>query len=431
MRARVAVIADDLTGAADTGVQFAAIGAPVYLVPVETLSLGRPWMATATGISVYTATRDLSAQAAGEHVRLAARALSDPHPQWIYKKVDSCLRGNLGAETDILLDTLGLDAALVAPALPAQGRTTIGGIHRVYGTPLAQTQFANDPLTPVTCSSVAEVLEPQSRHEIGRVDVNAYGDPGRLQRAVQRERERGCRLIVCDAATRAHLDEIAALIVRNAESLLPVGSAGLATSLVGQLASHRMVDSVPLSGMERLLMVCGTGAQATREQLDVLLDKHPGVCHELEFEWLITASVRDRRCCADELLAAWTSGILVLMARSLPPASPTPDLKRAAAGLGGLALELMRTGPVDGLFISGGETADAVRRAAGGEAIELQQEILPGLVLGRWVGGVADGLPVVTKAGAFGDKQTLVALYERLAGGAGMSEMFSSTLVAF
>jgi len=174
---------------------------------------------------------------------------------------------------------------------------------------------------------------------------------------------------------------------------------------------------VPAPGLERLLMVCGTGAQATREQLDALLDRYPGVHHELAFGWLITASVHDRRRCAAGLLDAWTGRALVLRIRSLPSASPTSDLKRAAAGLGGLALEIIRAGPVDGLFLSGGETADAVRRAAGGEAIELQQEILPGLVLGRWLGGVADGLPVVTKAGAFGDKQTLVALYERLSEG--------------
>jgi len=416
---KVAVIADDLTGAADTGVQFAAMGAPVYLLSVETLSLGHSWMAAATGLSVYTATRDLSAPEAGACVRSAAQALSDPHPRWIYKKIDSCLRGNLGAEIDALLDTLELDAALVAPALPAQGRTTSGGIHRVYDTPLARTQFAKDPLTPVTCSSVAEILAHQSRYEIGWVTVDAYGDPERLQRAVRRECERGCRLIACDAVTRAHLDELAALVIRNREHLLPVGSAGLAAGLVGRIASDRRVEPIPVLDLERLLMVCGTGAQATREQLDALLQKYPGVRHALEFEWLTMASVRDLRRCADELLAAWTHGVLVLTIRSLPSASPMANLKRVAAGLGGLALEIIGSGPLDGLFLSGGETADAVRSAAGGEAIELQQEILPGLVLGRWIGGIADGLPVVTKAGAFGDKQTLVRLYECLSEGIG------------
>ncbi len=421
MRARIVIIADDLTGAADTGVQFAAIGGPIYLVPVATLSLGRPWMATAAGISVYTASRELSPPAAAERVRSVARMLPDPRPRWIYKKVDSCLRGNLGAEVDVLLDLLGFESALVAPALPVQGRTTIGGIHKVHGIPLARTRFASDPLTPITNSSVAEILAHQSRYKIGRVGVDAYGDPGRLQQAVRRERERGCRLIVCDAVTQAHLDRIAALVVQDAERLLPVGSAGLAAALVGQLSSpHQIIEPAPALGLERLLMVCGTGAQVTRDQLDALLDKHPGVRHELEFEWLITASVQDRRRCVAGLLDAWSSGVLALRVRSLPSASLMPDFKRAAAGLGGLALEVMRAGPVDGLFLSGGETADAVRRATGGEAIELQREILPGLVLGRWVGGIADGLPVVTKAGAFGEKRTLVALYEHLAGRIGL-----------
>jgi uncharacterized protein YgbK (DUF1537 family) len=93
----------------------------------------------------------------------------------------------------------------------------------------------------------------------------------------------------------------------------------------------------------------------------------------------------------------------------------TPERAIAGlAGLAGLASEVIRKGGVDGLFLSGGETADAVLRAAGGEAIRLEREVLPGLVLGRWMGGVADGLAVVTKAGAFGQKQTLVALYERI-----------------
>jgi len=410
----VAVIADDLTGAADTGVQFAASGEPVYLVPAATLSLKRPWMAMASGISVYTASRDLSPPAAAERVRLVAQTLLGPRPRWIYKKIDSCLRGNLGAEVDALLDVLGFEATLVAPALPTQGRAMIGGIHRVYGTPLAQTQFANDPLTPVTCSSVVEILAHQSRYKIGRVGVDAYGDPGRLQRAVQGERERGCRLIVCDAAEQVHLDRIAALVVRDADRLLPVGSAGLATGLVGQLFPRRTVGPALAPGLKRLLMVCGTGAQVTREQLDALLNEYPGVCHELGPEWLISASVRDRRRCAADLLAAWGSGVLALRVRPLLPADPAVDPKRVVAGLAALASEVMQAGPVDGLFLSGGETADALRHATGSEAIELQWEVLPGLVLGRWVGGIANGLPVVTKAGAFGNKQTLVALYEHL-----------------
>ena len=50
---------------------------------------------------------------AAERVGRAARAAQDLTPRWVYKKIDSCLRGNVGSEVDLLLDALGYDAALV------------------------------------------------------------------------------------------------------------------------------------------------------------------------------------------------------------------------------------------------------------------------------------------------------------------------------
>lgn len=411
------VIADDLTGAADTGVQFGADGSAVYLLPIETLSLERPWMASADTVCVYTDTRQSSAQTAAHRVRLLARALPRLRPRRIYKKIDSCLRGNPGAEIDVLLDELGFDAALVAPALPAQGRATIGGIHRIYGTPLAETEFASDPAAPVTHSAVADILASQSRYPIGRIDIGDYADPGRLRQALQRQRRRGCRLIACDASDQAHLDRVAELVAQSADRLLPVGSAGLATSLVKHLSMAPMAALPQCRGLERLLMVCGTASRATRIQLDALFDKYPGVHSELEPEWLSAASDRDRRRCTADLLDTWAAGALALRIRPLPPQGPKASPARAVAGLAALALEVVRANPVDGLFLCGGDTAEAFRSASGAEAVRLEREILPGLALGRWLGGTVDGLPVVAKAGAFGHEKTLIALYERLCGG--------------
>jgi len=411
------VIADDLTGAADTGVLFTALATPVYLLPFENLSSVRPRLAVAAGLSVDTATRARSAAEAGTRVQSTAGSLPRPHPRWIYKKIDSCLRGNLGAEIDALLDTLGFAAALVAPALPVQGRTTVGGIHKVHGTPLAQTRFARDPITPVTGSRVAEILARQSRHRIGEIPLAAYGDPGRLQSTMQRECTRGRRLIVCDAVEPGHLDQVAALVMRSSEPLLPVGSAGLAASLVNRLTGGRRTEPAPTPGLERLLMVCGTGTPVTHAQISALLDRYPGIRHELAPEWLIRASAQDRRQRADRLCAAWSDGILALGIRPLPPASPAVNPKQAAIGLAtlaNLAVQILWISPVEGLFLSGGETAAAFQHASDGEAIHLERELLPGLVLGRWIGGLADGLPVITKAGAFGEEQTLIALYEHL-----------------
>ena len=216
-------------------------------------------------------------------------------------------------------------------------------------------------------------------------------------------------------------------MIQSTGSLLPVGSAGLAASLAGRLVrGGKKPAFTDAPGLERLLLVCGTGSQVTRRQIDALLDRHPGVRHELEPGWLLEASTEDRRRRASRLLESWTKGILALGIQALPPSGPTVTPDQARKGLAmfaRLAAEILRGSRLDGLclFLSGGDTADAFLRVSGGEAIALEREVLPGLALGRWLGEVADGLPVITKAGAFGGEQTLVALYERLSDGQGDS----------
>jgi uncharacterized protein YgbK (DUF1537 family) len=71
----------------------------------------------------------------------------------------------------------------------------------------------------------------------------------------------------------------------------------------------------------------------------------------------------------------------------------------------------------DGIFLSGGDTAFAVWNALHAEALLLAQELLPGFVLGTFCGGSFHGLPVVTKAGAFGAPGALARIYETLSSG--------------
>jgi len=430
----VAVVADDLTGGADTGVHFAAAWSPFYLLPVATLAAAPPWLAGARGLSVVTDSRQLAPAAAAARVGEAARALAARRPRLIYKKIDSCLRGNLGAEIDALLDGLGCDAALIAPALPAQGRTTVGGVHLVHGRPLAETEFARDPVTPVRSSAVADILAQQSRHACGHLVLDDYGDPGRLRAALGRERARGCRLLVCDAREPRHLAQLAGLILAADDRLLPVGSAGLAARLAAGLTmglapglgraagpAHRPALDAPgegadEAGRDRLLLVCGTASAVTRRQVDLLMDRHSGLRRALAPGWLAGATAAERLGRATELLAAWRRGPLALEIEASPDRTRAPE--RLVTGLAAVAAEIVRAGRVDALVLTGGATAEAFRRATAGEAIALEREIMPGLVLGRWVGGLAPGLPVITKAGAFGGDATLALLYGRLSAGA-------------
>jgi uncharacterized protein YgbK (DUF1537 family) len=83
-------------------------------------------------------------------------------------------------------------------------------------------------------------------------------------------------------------------------------------------------------------------------------------------------------------------------------------------GLGRFLAQALRETRPGLLFLTGGDTADAALTAAGGKGIRIFGEIVTGVVRGTLIGGILDGLPVVTKAGAFGGEDTLVVLHEKL-----------------
>ena len=134
------IIADDLTGAMDSSGYFAEKG----LTTVVVLAPG--YSPTADVVVVSTNSRADDADVACEKVRQAVKRLTG---RIVYKKIDSTLRGNIGVELDAAMDELACDKAIVAPAFPAVGRTTVGGLLLVDGTRVAGTQFAQDPISPV------------------------------------------------------------------------------------------------------------------------------------------------------------------------------------------------------------------------------------------------------------------------------------------
>src|SRR5215212_7213695 len=128
MASPVWVVADDLTGAADSGVAFAEAGGPVRLLLTPVTSPGR---APGAVTVVDMATRQLSELDARERTRALADRLG--RDDVVFKKVDSILRGHIAAEVAELRDRLSDRLVVVAPAFPAAGRTTVGAVQHVHG----------------------------------------------------------------------------------------------------------------------------------------------------------------------------------------------------------------------------------------------------------------------------------------------------------
>ena len=258
MPARLGVIADDLTGAGDTGLQFGKRGLrTVVLLDLPAAGgMGGPasGLAEADVLVVDTDSRAASTDAAYRRVREAASALLARGVAQLYKKVDSTLRGNVGSEIDALLDETGASAALVAPAFPANGRTVAGGRLLVHGVPLAETDFARDPIWPARDSHVPAILAAQTRRPVGQVELATIrGGAVAIAAAVEAGRRRdGVQVFVLDAVRSDDLAAVARTVVASAGRWIGVGSAGLAEHLPDALGLAALTPDLSLGEREQV-----------------------------------------------------------------------------------------------------------------------------------------------------------------------------------
>lgn len=392
---RVAVIADDLTGAADAGVGFLRAGLSATVTWSGEAPPGDPDV-----VAIDTATRRLDARQAAEICGSAVTGLRRAGIPTLYKKIDSTLRGQVGAEVAAALDAWHAGAvAVVAPAFPATRRTTAGGRQHVDGAGLG---------------SVPDLLRTAGvRTTLATLADVRGGGLGRLLRTHHRN---GSRAIVCDAETDGDLRTIAEAGVGTDAPVVWVGSAGLAHHLppvLGLLGGAGAPKPTPeqsgdLTGGPALIAV-GSVSPIAREQAADLVAS--GVVH-IGVPVPVLAGT-DRTAWTS--LAGRISGLLgsgrdVVLTIDAGGREGVDD-ERLTEALG----ELVRpcAGQAGALIATGGDTAAGILAAWDITALRLIDELEPGVPLSA---GVRPGraIAVVTKAGAFGGPNTLTSARAKL-----------------
>ena len=323
------------------------------------------------------------------------------------------------------MDELAYDASFIAPAFPEMGRTTVNGNHLVHGVPVGQTEISRDPITPVTESDLCRLIQSQCRYPVGHVALKLLeGEEAALGDEVERQIRQGTRHIVFDATCREHLDRVARLFYSCSHRILPVGSAGLAAGLGANLPSRSILKNLGQRSSDggNYLLVCGTKSEVTRRQIETLMAMYP--YEEIALDPGILTGEKGRDAILDDASLVRSklsvNHVIVTIDYSRPLAvSGRPFSQKQAAqslleGLGRFLVQVLRQTRPGLLFLTGGDTADVALMAAGGKGIRIFGEIVTGVVRGTLIGGILDGLPVVTKAGAFGGEDTLVVLHETL-----------------
>lgn len=408
MPARWLIVADDLTGAADCAIAFAKCGLD------SVVAWGRVAHDEAMVLSIDADSRRCPPAEASERQRTALAAHWRPGTR-VYKKIDSTLRGQPAAELAALLGALSAASgyppplAIVAPAFPATGRVTLGGRVIVNGVALEETPlwardhtYASAFLTDVLASAgvVAATIE---LHDV-RAGVDALH--GQMTAAAKR-----AGAVVCDCGAEADLGMVAAASLRLDDALW-VGSAGLAAALAELVAPAGSVRPKAPSVAGGILVVVGSLAEASRQQARTLVEtglRHVAVSPDTLFTGPGTAEWSAALRSLAEGLHAGQDVLLEIAMAAEPNLALGPQLADR------LSLLVDAVTPLVGAVVAtGGETACAVLSRLGIHGIRLVDEVEPGVPLGLTLGALS--IPVVTKAGAFGDAGTLRRSVDRIRG---------------
>lgn len=389
------IVADDLSGAAECAAALAAVRrAPVPLVLAGALPASGSW-------AVDTDSRATDAAAAA---RIAAGVVAKAAAggSYLFKKIDSTLRGHVAAELSAVLAIPGLfEAAILCPALPEQGRTLQHGVLHVHGA-MERDRAGNTV-------DLRRILQ-----EIGAspvlIDSGMVAQPRQLTGILSAAVASGARVIVVDAANDAALQRLArALLLLAPMRLLPVGSAGLAKALaaeiLGSVRAHPAGSTSPEDGVADGPVVAVIGSFSAVSAMQVHeLSKDPAIeVIALPSDvWLNATGSRELPAAISKAEAVLEQGRSVALAVDGAPAlESTRALVRAMAAAAEPIL-----GRAGTLVLTGGDTARAVLDRLRIGQIDVRSEFEPGICISREPG--RSRLRIVTKAGGFGDSGALL-----------------------
>lgn len=423
----VGIIADDLTGANDTALQFHLRGASTRILLDEAYT---PQKKEETEVwALSTESRNIEPEKAVERVEKAVRTFVDNFSfDYYYKKIDSTLRGHIALETLTMLEILEYDAAIIIPAFPQEGRITVGGYHLLKGVPIGRTEIAMDPHSPILESHIPTLLRSQLDEKqqdlVGTIDLKTImNGAGPILIKINELIKEGKKLIVADSTSSTDIEQLALAIKKCDKKLLPTGTAAGAQVLGKFWLAGIEKEKQPIK-LEKLpkFIVSGTATNITAEQIHKL-EQSDDYNNDVNFIPLetsdILAGVDDE--IVERIVTNLKSGVTVAVHTSnlianfdgFSDDSFNAELTKEKLAskitdyLGELAKRVLSQ--IDTVLITlGGETSYKCCRAIEAQELKLVDEVAPAISLcadskNRWI---------VTKSGNLGNTRTLIEILD-------------------
>lgn len=394
---KVLVLADDFTGANDAGVSLAETGMRAEV------AFSASYQGEAQALILNSDSRaQPAAEAARRITHLLQAVLPRFQPRWTVKKIDSTLRGNLGAELEATMRALNCPVAVLAPAFPAAGRVTRRGVCYVHGSPVNETEFATDPKTPVSSADIAAVVAQQS--DLLCRGTTVAGLAAELEQTVETP-----RVLIVDAEENQQLDAIIATVALCEQRVLLVGSAGLCDALARRLAT---MPHGPL------LAVVGSMSEIAQQQV-ARLNEHPRVRRVdinvamafdgdavLDARRIVAVLSENNHCVITTRPDSEARKAVEALCRR-HGVDRTALGERICAYLARVSALAIAQSQPGALYLSGGDVAIAVAQALGASGFHITGRVAQCVPFGNFLGSSWQR-PVMTKAGGFGTETTLL-----------------------
>jgi uncharacterized protein YgbK (DUF1537 family) len=375
----IGVIADDLSGAAEIG----ALGLR-HGMSAEIVIRGQP-SGRADLVCIDADSRSNSSDEAARRIAGATRLLRDAGAEWIYKKVDSVLRGHVTAEVEAMITALEVNRALLVPANPSRGRIIRNGRYYVEGRPIHETEFGRDPEHPRTSARIHELLEPSVTFPV--------------QIARWREAFPSTGIVVGEATKSADLE---AWAQKRISRRALAGAAEFFGALL-RAKGFSLAEISPVAGApdvpQRELFVCGTTSRSARLFIRSAKARHvPVFSLPSELVWGAEFTEVARMAVARRAIDAFNQCPRVILNVGLPSMRGPEAARMLTQHLVQLAETVLRETGVRQIYAEGGATAAALVQRMGWSRLAVLQELAPGVA--RL--GIEDGQTYLTvKPGSY------------------------------
>ena len=399
------LLADDFTGALDAGVQFAEKGASVFVSLCE----GLPENTDADVIVMDMESRHETPEKAYQKIYRQMEYAADRHVPFFYKKTDSTMRGNIGAELAAMLLASGRDILVFVPAFPRMGRTLKEGIFRVNGELLTKTSYARDPFQPVTSDRAVDIVKRQTTLPVHMIDLAKEELPQNEDTPV---------ILVCDAQSEQELAEIARHLKPVADKIVLAGCAGFAAYVALYIDGTAQKNTEISPKQSGHIILCGSINERTRRQVVCAKEKGMKSCLLRPDDYLGNGLTKEAKEKIREL-SHGNGAVLLYTAdreediRAAKEYAAANGIEgenlhlRIAQGLGRIARYCVSDADAGILSVVGGDTLFGAMQGIGPKGLTLQREVMQGVILSKLL--LEDGTEkyMLSKAGSFGDETVL------------------------